>query len=97
MTSEFLTQMEDQIGQRKESLVGYCADDGLERAEDASEGEGDEHGEEEGRPEVGGRHPRQHLGVHDEGEAGTSAQHLKCRNGQVIECYEVGCSLRASF
>ena len=75
----------DQISQRKESLVGDCADDGLERAEDASEGEGDEHGEEEGRPEVGGRHPRQHLGVHDEGEAGTSAQHLKCRNGQAID------------
>ena len=57
-------------------LIGYGADDGLEGAEDAAEGEGDEHGEEEGRPEVGGRHPCQHLGVHDEGEAGSSAKYL---------------------
>ena len=57
-------------------LIGYGADDGLEGAEDAAEGEGDEHGEEEGRPEVGGRHPCQHLGVHEESEAGSSAKYL---------------------
>ena len=61
-------------------LVGDGADDRLEGAENAAQREGDEHGEEECRPEVGARHPGQHLGVDDEGEAGSASQDLKIPN-----------------